>query len=114
MNWKLTDNKDWHSLEQQFRWVQDMSSVAQHRLHHQEGDVAVHTRMVLEALQQQPAYQSLSALEQETLWAAALLHDTLQRHPHPVLHPRSHSCPGAISWFAHLDNGTQGSGKKIV
>lgn len=79
MNWKLTDNKDWHSLEQQFRWVQDMSSVAQHRLHHQEGDVAVHTRMVLEALEQQPAYQSLSALEQETLWAAALLHDVEKR-----------------------------------
>ena len=54
MNWKLTDNKNWDSLEQQFRWVQDMNFVMQHHLHHEEGSVAVHTRMVLEALQQQP------------------------------------------------------------
>ena len=48
MNWKLTDNKNWDSLEQQFRWVQDMNFVMQHYLHHEEGSVAVHTRMVLE------------------------------------------------------------------
>ena len=48
MNWKLTDNKNWDSLEQQFRWVQDMNFVMQHHLHHEEGSVAVHTRMVLE------------------------------------------------------------------
>lgn len=79
MNWKLTDKKDWLSLEQQFRWVQDMSSVAQHRLHHEEGDAAVHTRMVLEALQQQPDYQALSMPEQEILWTAALMHDVEKR-----------------------------------
>ena len=54
MNWKLTDNKNWDSLEQQFRWVQDMNFVMQHHLHHEEGSLAVHTRMVLETLQQQP------------------------------------------------------------
>ena len=43
MNWKLTDNKNWDSLEQQFRWVQDMNFVMQHHLHHEEGSVAVHT-----------------------------------------------------------------------
>lgn len=58
MNWKLTDNKNWDSLEQQFRWVQDMNFVMQHHLHHEEGSVAVHTRMVLEALQQQPEYRA--------------------------------------------------------
>lgn len=47
MNWKLTDNKNWDSLEQQFRWVQDMNFVMQHHLHHEEGSVAVHTHMVL-------------------------------------------------------------------
>ena len=45
MNWKLTDNKNWDSLEQQFRWVQDMNFVMQHHLHHEEGSVAVHTRL---------------------------------------------------------------------
>ena len=61
MNWKLTDNKNWDSLEQQFQWVQDMNFVMQHHLHHEEGSVAVHTRMVLEALQQQPEYRALPA-----------------------------------------------------
>ena len=79
MNWKLTDNKNWDSLEQQFRWVQDMNFVMQHHLHHEEGSVAVHTRMVLEALQQQPEYRALHAKEQEILWAAALLHDVEKR-----------------------------------
>ena len=65
MNWKLTDNKNWDSLEQQFRWVQDMNFVMQHHLLHEEGIVAVHTRMVLEALQQQPEYRALPAQEQE-------------------------------------------------
>ena len=45
MNWKLTDNKNWDSLEQQFQWVQDMNFVMQHHLHHEEGSVAVHTRI---------------------------------------------------------------------
>ena len=79
MNWKLTDNKNWDSLEQQFRWVQDMNFVMQHHLHHEEGSVAVHTHMVLEALQQQPEYRTLPAQEQEILWAAALLHDVEKR-----------------------------------
>lgn len=48
-------------------------------LHHEEGSVAVHTRMVLEALQQQPEYRALPAQEQEILWAAALLHDVEKR-----------------------------------
>ena len=79
MNWKLTDNKNWDSLEQQFQWVQDMNFVMQHHLHHEEGSVAIHTRMVLEALQQQPEYRALPAQEQEILWAAALLHDVEKR-----------------------------------
>ena len=66
MNWKLTDNKNWDSLEQQFRWVQDMNFVMQHYLHHEEGSVAVHTRMVLEALQQQPEYRALPAQDRKS------------------------------------------------
>lgn len=79
MIWKLTDNKTWVSLEQQFQWIRDMNYTPQHCLHHGEGNVAIHTRMVLEALQQQPAYQNLPPQEQEILWAAALLHDVEKR-----------------------------------
>ena len=49
MIWKLSERKDWNSLEQQFGWVRDMNQVPQHTVHHAEGSVAVHTRMVLAA-----------------------------------------------------------------
>ena len=56
-----------------------MNTVPQDTRYHAEGNVAVHTRMVLEALQQSAAYQSLSTLEKEIVWAAALLHDVEKR-----------------------------------
>lgn len=79
MIWRLTERKDWDSLVQQFSWVRDMDLVPQHALHHAEGSVAVHTRMVLEALQQQSSYLRLAEQDQEILWAAALLHDVEKR-----------------------------------
>ncbi len=79
MDWKLIEDKSWSSLEQQFGWVREMNTVTQDICYHAEGNVAVHTRMVLEALQQSAAYQSLSALEKEIVWAAALLHDVEKR-----------------------------------
>ena len=79
MIWKLSERKDWNSLEQQFGWVRDMNQVPQHTVHHAEGSVAVHTRMVLEALLRQPAYLMLPEQEREILWAAALLHDVEKR-----------------------------------
>ena len=135
MNWKLTDNKNWDSLEQQFRWVQDMNFVMQHHLHHEEGSVAVHTRMVLETLQQQPEYRALPAQEQEILWAAALLHDVEKRstsvdegggiitskgharrgeYTYSVSYPGEHCCAGALSWFAGLDYGAGESCEEAV
>lgn len=79
MDWKLIEDKSWSSLEQQFEWVREMNNVPQDTRYHAEGNVAVHTRMVLEALQQSAAYQSLSALEKEIVWSAALLHDVEKR-----------------------------------
>ncbi len=79
MIWQLTLNKDWESLEKQFSWVADMQSVPQHTLHHAEGNVAIHTQMVLEELQKLPAFQSLDEQNKEILWGAALLHDVEKR-----------------------------------
>ena len=39
MIWKLSERKDWNSLEQQFGWVRDMNQVPQHTVHHAEGSV---------------------------------------------------------------------------
>lgn len=73
--WQISENKAWDYLEQQFNWVRVMKDVPQDPLHHAEGNVAVHTQMVLAALLQLPGYQQLPPVQQEVLWAAALLHD---------------------------------------
>ena len=77
--WTLTTHKDWNHLQQAFDWVRDMEGVKQDPVHHAEGDVAIHTRLVLEALQRLEGYKALSPQEQEILWAAALLHDVEKR-----------------------------------
>lgn len=79
MIWKITQNKEWESLERQFSWVADMKDVPQHKKHHAEGDVAVHTQMVLDELVRLPQYAELSEQDKEMLWAAALLHDVEKR-----------------------------------
>jgi predicted kinase len=44
-------------------------------IHHAEGDVATHTRMVCESLAAMPAWRQLPAGERGQVFAAALLHD---------------------------------------
>lgn len=79
MNWTLTTNKDFPHLAEAYPWVADMHGVPQDPRHHAEGDVATHTRMVLEALTALPGYAALNAMNRELLWAAALLHDVEKR-----------------------------------
>lgn len=79
MIWELINNKEWASLEKQFSWVADMKHVKQHTKHHAEGNVAVHTQLVIEQLLQLPDYQLLGSQEKEILWASALLHDVEKR-----------------------------------
>ncbi|MGM9509708.1 AAA family ATPase [Larkinella sp. GY13] len=79
MMWQLTTQKNWDELERQFGFVRDMRDVPQDPRHHAEGDVAVHTRLVVEQLQQLPGYQQLNPQDQAVLWTAALLHDVEKR-----------------------------------
>ncbi len=79
MIWKLTDNKDWAALEKQFPWVADMQYVDQHKRYHAEGNVAIHTQMVIEELSKLPAFKSLDEQNKEILWTAALMHDIEKR-----------------------------------
>jgi predicted kinase len=73
--WTISENKEWAHLECKFGWVERMKEVPQDAFYHAEGNVAVHTQMVLTALCNEPAFINLNAQEQEILWAAALLHD---------------------------------------
>jgi predicted kinase len=79
MNWTLSTNKDWKHLEEKFDWVADMRNIPQDSLHHAEGDVAIHTQMVLQALTGVPSFQTWGPEQQEVLWTAALLHDVEKR-----------------------------------
>jgi putative nucleotidyltransferase with HDIG domain len=77
--WTLTVNKSWKDIREAFDWVRDMEGVPQDPIHHAEGDVAIHTRMVLDVLKELEGYKALPPQEQEILWAAALLHDAEKR-----------------------------------
>jgi predicted kinase len=79
MIWQLTQNKDWAALEKQFSWVADMKNVPQHRIHHAEGGVSVHTQMVMNELLNSDIYERLDEQTKEILWTAALLHDVEKR-----------------------------------
>jgi len=99
--WTFSSNKEWAELENQFDWVKRMKDVPQDPRYHAEGDVAVHTQMVLEALQNEPAFKQLSAQDQEILWAAALLHD-VEKYSTTV-----HEPDGGITSNGHARKGAQ-------
>ena len=79
MIWKINDTYNWTALEQKFDWIRDMKNVPQSPIYHAEGDVAIHTQMVLEELFQLDEYQYLNEQDQHILAAAALLHDVEKR-----------------------------------
>lgn len=77
--WQLTINKQWPDLEKAFDWVADMSGVPQDPIFHAEGDVATHTRMVIEEMMKLDEFAELDEQTQELMFAAALLHDVEKR-----------------------------------
>jgi predicted kinase len=64
----------WDAL-QAFDWVRALEPCPQDPIHHAEGNVWIHTRMVLETLVALPAYRVLSPDEQAAVYIACLLHD---------------------------------------
>ncbi len=77
--WCISENKNWEHLEEEFDWVADMSEVPQDPVFHAEGNVAIHTRMVIEELIASEEYLDVSEADKEILFAAALLHDVEKR-----------------------------------
>lgn len=64
----------WADL-QVFPWVRALEACPQDAIHHAEGNVWIHTRMVLETLVELPAFQALAAPEQRAVYIACLMHD---------------------------------------
>lgn len=63
------------SMENIMPAVQGLAGIAQNPVYHGEGDVLVHTRLVMEELQKLPGFLRLCDADRETLLAAAALHD---------------------------------------
>jgi hypothetical protein len=66
---------DWPALNDAHAWVRALAGCPQDPVHHAEGDVWVHTRMVCEALASAADWRELPPNERAVVFAAALLHD---------------------------------------
>ncbi|SER44316.1 HDIG domain-containing protein [Pedobacter rhizosphaerae] len=97
----ISENKDWSYLESRFDWVKRMQHVQQDSRYHAEGNVAVHTQMVLAELENQPAFIALAQQDQEIVWASALLHD-VEKYSTTVFEP-----DGSITSAGHARKGAQ-------
>ncbi|GCE25538.1 hypothetical protein KDA_10220 [Dictyobacter alpinus] len=66
---------DWEGLQRQFSWLQVMDGVPQYPAYHAEGDVLIHTHLVVEAMVALNEWRNLPEEERSLLFASALLHD---------------------------------------
>ncbi len=64
----------WEAL-QVFDWVRVLKDCPQDPIHHAEGDVWIHTQMVMETLSAMPAFRALPLVDQQAAWLGCLLHD---------------------------------------
>jgi putative nucleotidyltransferase with HDIG domain len=64
----------WAQLES-IDWVRALEACPQDPVHHAEGNVAIHTRMVLETLVALPEWRLLPAADRLAVYLACLLHD---------------------------------------
>lgn len=91
----------WPRIEATVDVVQALRDVPQDPVHHAEGDVAVHTRMVCEALASDPWWRSMTEAGRTRVFIAALLHDigkaiTTRPGPDGRLQARGHSRAGEL------------------
>lgn len=91
----------WAELRAQWPWIEAMHACPQDPEWHAEGDVGVHTEMVLRALVQLPGFRALPPDQRWIVWLAALLHDVAKPRvtrtdPDGRITSRGHSSAGAI------------------
>lgn len=70
---------DWQAMEATYDWLHAMRKVPQDAIWHAEGDVFVHTKMVVTELLALAEFKALTEQEQHILVAAALMHDIEKR-----------------------------------
>jgi hypothetical protein len=93
-------NIDWEGIDKAFSWIQRLRSCPQDSIYHQEGDVWIHTRMVVESLAALDSWRTLPDNERFILFTAALLHDVAKpsctRLDQGRVTSKGHSQRGAI------------------
>lgn len=91
---------DWEGLVREFAWLEPLRDCPQDPVHHAEGSVFIHLRMVLEALAALPDWRNSCESTRTEIFAAALLHDiakpTCTREEGGRITSRGHSARGAI------------------
>lgn len=92
---------DWPALRAAFGWVDALHGCPQDPIWHAEGDVGIHTEMVLHALIEAPGWQALDDFDRTVTWLACLLHDVAKPETTRTEHDgrvtaRGHSRRGAI------------------
>ena len=97
----------WDALDAELSWVRAMRDCPQDPIHHAEGNVWIHTRMVLEALVALPRWRALPTRERELVFAACLLHDiagTTQVHDIATACARLRApSPPGVLWELDVD-----------
>src|SRR5262249_55982460 len=91
----------WEDLHQAFSWVRDLADCPQNPIHHAEGNVWIHTRMVCEELARLEGWRALPEEERRIVFAAAVLHDVAKPEctrvePDGRISARGHSRRGSI------------------
>ena len=93
-------NGSLEGLAQTYAWVEALRGCRQDPVHHAEGDVFIHTGMVLSELLALPAWAEMPPQTQQILWLAALLHDVAKpittRVEGERVTARGHSTKGAV------------------
>ena len=69
------DDVDWAACCEVFPRLRALETTPQSPRYHAEGNVGIHTRMVLDALLESAHFQAATGARRETLFLAALLHD---------------------------------------
>jgi len=78
-HYKIGKPIDWEILLADYEWVREMKDVPQDPIWHAEGDVFVHTKMVVEALIGLAEFKVLTDQEKHILITAAIMHDIEKR-----------------------------------
>jgi predicted kinase len=66
---------DWHGMTATFPWIANMVGSTQDTIHHAEGDVWIHTKMVVESLLGLDEWRRLPSPLKEISFMAAVMHD---------------------------------------